>query len=151
MDMVNCDVFEKDSKLFHLMVDHYSNYVWVKCMYQVTGHTVYDHPKQIFNGFGVPNTLISDLAMYYMGEVFEQFCNEMNIQHKPTNPHSQHQNGKAERFVGTIKDMMYKADNTSLKDNVTALCDTPYSNTIQSPYRLMFNCTVKGNKLQRKM
>ena len=32
MDIANCDVFEKDSKLFHLMVDHYSNYVWVKPM-----------------------------------------------------------------------------------------------------------------------
>ena len=30
MDIVNCDVFEKDSKLFHLIVDHYSNYT--QCM-----------------------------------------------------------------------------------------------------------------------
>ena len=60
MDIVSCDVFEKDSKLLHLVVDHYSNYVWVKPMYQVTGHTVCDHLKQMFNKFGVPNTLISD-------------------------------------------------------------------------------------------
>ena len=98
-------------------------------MCQVTGHTVHDHLKQILNEFGVPNTLISDHATYYMGEVFEQFCNEMDIQHKPTNPHSQHQNRKAERFLGTIKDLMYKADNTSLQNIVTALHDTPHSNT----------------------
>ena len=143
MNIVNCDVFEKDRKLFHLMTDHYSNYIWVKPMCQVTGHTVHDHLKQIFNEFGVTNILISDHATYYMGKVFEQLCNEMDIQHKPTNPHSQHQNGKAERFVGTIKDMMYKADNISVQDIVTALHKTPYSNEIQSPCRLMFNCTVK--------
>ena len=115
MDIVNFDVFEKDSKLFHLVVDHYSSYVWVKPMCRVTGHTVQDHLKQIFSEFGVPNTLISDCATYKMGEVLEQFCNEMDIHHKPTNPHSQHQNEEAERFVGTIKDMMYKADDTSVK------------------------------------
>ena len=147
MDIVNCDVFEKDSKLFHLMVYHYSNYVWVKCMCQVTGHTVGDHLKHIFSEFGVTNTLISDHATYCMDEVFEQFCNEMDIQHKTTNTHSQHHNGKAERFVGTIKDMMYKADNTSLQDIITTLHDIPYSNEIQSPYRLMFNSAVKCNNL----
>ena len=109
---------------------------------------MHDHLKHIFNEFGVPNTLI-DHATYYMVEVFEQFCSEMNIQHKPTYPHSQHQNGKAERFVSTIKDMMYKADNTSFQDIITTLCDrlTVYNNEIQSPYRLMFNCTVKCNNL----
>ena len=116
-------------------------------MCQVTGYTVCDHLKQIFNEFGVPNTLKSDHATYYMGEVFEQFCNEIDIQHKHTNPQSQHQNGKAERFFNTIKDMTYKADNTSLQDIAIVLCDTPYSNEIQNPYRLMFNCAVKCNNL----
>ena len=67
----------------------------------------------------------------------------MDIQYKPTNPHSQNQNGKAERFVSTIRDMMYKADNTSLQDTVNTLCDTPYSNEIQISYRLTFNHAVK--------
>ena len=91
--------------------------------------------------FGVPDTLISDHATYYTGEVFEQFGNEIDIHPKPTNPYSHHQNWKAERFVGTIKDMMYKADNTSLQDIVPALHDTPY------PHRLMFNHAVKCHNL----
>ena len=147
METVNCDIFEKHSKLFHLMVDHFSNYVWVKTHVPSDWTCSVWSPEVDIQHIWYTKHTISDCATYSMGEVFEQFCNKVDIQPKPTNPQSQHQNGKAERFVSTIKDMMYKADNTSLQGIITVLHDTPYSNEIQSPYRLMFNHTVKCNNL----
>ena len=79
----------------------------------------------------------------------EEFCKRHEIVHETSAPHHQQANGRAERNIQTIKNMLRKTDSedtkASLREILSLLRDTPISSEIPSPYTLMFKRKVKAN------
>ncbi|PIK36096.1 hypothetical protein BSL78_27072 [Apostichopus japonicus] len=147
METVGVDLFEYERKQFLLTVDYFTGFVWTHRLPNTRSETVVDKLDSIFTDFGQPTKLISDNGPQFTSEMMIQFCERHEINHVTSAPHHQQANGRAERNIQTVKNMLKKTDSTetsaSLRNILTLLRDTPISSEIPSPYTLMFKRKVR--------
>ena len=89
---------------------------------------------------GIPDILISDNEPQFSSDIFCKFAAEYQFQHQTSSPHYPRSNGKAEKAVQTIKNLLRKAQ-VEKSDFHLALLDfrnSPTNDNVGSPaQRLM--------------
>ncbi|KAK7111385.1 hypothetical protein V1264_011026 [Littorina saxatilis] len=68
------------------------------------------HIKSIFSRHGVPQSVITDNGPQFKNEEFRKFASTYGFDHTTSSPYYPPANGKAERAVETVKNLLKKAD-----------------------------------------
>ena len=102
--------FEEDHgyKYIFVMIDFFSNYPLVVPLKSLTSGEI---TKMMFEKwityFRAPVQIHSDNALYFRSSETEAFLKQYNIKHSLSAPYHPQSNGKVERLMRTMKDMIY--------------------------------------------
>ncbi|XP_011688397.1 PREDICTED: uncharacterized protein K02A2.6-like [Wasmannia auropunctata] len=144
--VIGVDLFHYAGSEYLLAVDYYSKYVEIAQLRDTSSKTVIIHLKSMFARLGIPLLIYSDNGPQFQNTHFRDFASKWNFNHKTSSPRYPQSNGLAERFVGTIKQMLKKCEYDG-KDIYLALLEyrnTPISDKIPSPTELMFGRKIRG-------
>ncbi|XP_018364694.1 PREDICTED: uncharacterized protein K02A2.6-like, partial [Trachymyrmex cornetzi] len=138
--VIGIDLFYYAGCEYLLAVDNFSKYVEIAKLSDSSSSTVIIHLKSIFARFGISNLIYSDNGPQFVNSHFREFTSKWNFEHRTSSPRYPQSNGLAERFVGTIKQMLKKCENDGKDMNLALLeyRNTPISDKIPSPTELMF-------------
>ena len=141
------DIFHFEGASYLLVVGYTSSFPVVCKLTSMTGQHITAQCKLIFSEYGWPETLISDNGPCYTSEVFTNLMREYNVNHITSSPYYPQSNGLAEKYVQLIKNLFYKAKEGG-KDLFKCLmiyCNTPLSNTLQSPMQILSSRSVRSD------
>lgn len=88
---------------FFVVVDAHSNWPEVVRMRSTTAEQTCKVLTEIFARWGVCRTIISDNGPQFVSSVFKDFCINKGIIHMTSAPYHPQSNGRAEKFVDTLK------------------------------------------------
>ena len=66
--------------------------------------------QELFERFGLPETIVSDNGTPFTSEEFENFCKLLSINHLKSAPYHPRSNGLVERFIDVFKRAIKKAN-----------------------------------------
>ena len=96
--------------------------------------------NNIFRKFGLPEKIISDNAQCFRSNNFRRFPDQLDIGHVTSSPCCHESNGRVERAVATIEQILKKsASDIDITKALTTYLDTPVSDTLPSPAELFHN------------
>jgi transposase InsO family protein len=92
----------------HVAVDDHSRVAYVQVMHNEGQHTCTQflvHAVEFFRKRGVTiERVMTDRGSGYRSKLFNRTCRELGIRHIYTRPYTPRTNGKAERFIRTLKE-----------------------------------------------
>jgi hypothetical protein len=122
------------------MVDYYSGFIEVDQLHNTSSQSVIAHCKPHFARHGIPDTLVTDNGPQFSSELFRKFTTSYQFQHYTSSPHYPQSNGRAEKAVQTVKNIIKKASDDK-SDHYLALLEyrnMPINDQLGSPtQRLM--------------
>ena len=140
-ERVGADLCELAGKHYLILVDYYSNFIEVDYLKETTtSRQVIEHCKSQFSSHGIPDILISDNGPQFSSDAFHEFSAEYQFQHHTSSPHYPRSNGKAEKAVQTIKNLLRKAQDENCDFHLALLNfrNSPTNDNVGSPaQRLM--------------
>ena len=116
-------------------VDYFSGFLTYDTLESETTETVTKVLNNIFRKFGLPEKIISDNGPCFRSNNFRRFCDQLDIGHVTSSPYYHQSNGRAERAVATIEQILKKS--ASDIDITKAL--TTYLDTLPSRAELFHN------------
>ena len=100
----------------------------------------------MFNEFGYPQQIHTDSGTQFLSCEFRAFLQDHNVTYSASSPYYHQSNGKAERFVQTIKQLLKKSDEQcSVAEAMLIYRSTPLSQNKMSPGELMFGRKLATN------
>ena len=139
-ERVGADLCEFEGDNYLVIADYYSNFFEVDKLRQTTSNAIIKACKAHFARHGIPNFVVSDNGPQFSSYEFEQFATLYQFSHQPSSPHYPQSNGKVEKAVQTVKNLLRKSKDEN-QDFYLALLEfrnTPTSTTLGSPaQRLM--------------
>lgn len=106
---VGTDLFHFNGKDYLLVIDYYSNFPEIALLTSITANNMITHVKSIFSRHGIPETVISDNGPCYNCKEWQNFAREYGFKHVTSSPQHPQANGKAEKGVHIIKQLLKKA------------------------------------------
>lgn len=106
---VGTDLFHYNGKDYLLVIDYYSNYPEIALLTSTTATSVITHVKSFFARHGIPETVISDNGPCYNCKEWQQFSQQYGFHHVTSSPQHAQANGKAEKGVHIIKQLLKKS------------------------------------------
>ena len=146
---IGCDIFHYGICHYLIMTDYFSGFPEVLLLNKGAGHgtseLTIEKMKSIFARHGIPEELISDGGPQFNSSAFEQFAKSWGFQHEMSDPYFPRGNGKVERSVETVKNLIRKAhaSNTDVYGAILAYRTTPLQDCGKSPAELLMNRTIK--------
>ena len=152
-----------------IVIDAHSKWIEATFLSSATSAATIEFLRSLFARFGIPSTVVSDNATYFVSEDIESFFTRNGISHKTSLPYHPQSNGLAERAVQIVKKGLRKVTegtlNTRLSKVLFTYRTTPQSSTGLSPADLLLHykpltrldffrqCLVKWRKVSfvRKM
>ena len=100
--------------------------------------------NNVFRTFGLPEKIISDNGRCFRSNNFRSFSDQRDIGHITSSPHYNQSNGRAERAVATIEQILKKnaKSDIDIAKALTTYLDTTVSDTLSSPGELLHNRRV---------
>ena len=99
--------------------------------------------RNVFQHFGLAEKVITDNGSAFKSAEFNSFLHKLEIRRIPSSPHFHQSNGRAERAVQTIKQILKKCEHGKAADEVlaaiTAYHDTPIDDNLPTPAELFLN------------
>ena len=139
MQNVGLDLFAYGGKDYLVMVDKFSNYIWVSKLNSTTTAKVVEVLDRWFTEFGYPFVIVSDNGPQFRTD-FKEYCSAKHILHSPSSPYNPRSNGLAESAVKSAKYLLQKSDDFSdFQKRLMAWRNTPSANSILSPAEKFFN------------
>ena len=133
MHSVSLDLFSYAGHDHLVMVDRFSNFMWVHRLKRTTTADVTNALRGWFHDFGLPFEVISDNGLQFRSE-FAAFCQSMNIQHRTSSPYNPASNGLAESAVKSAKYLLQKSSGwTDFLDRLVAWRSTVSTAGQRSP------------------
>ena len=105
----------------------------------MTGKTIAHHMQAIFAKYRWPNTLVTENRPSYTSKEFQMLMESMSVNNIRSSPHYPQSNGLAEKFVGIMNNLFYKAKEEG-QTPYTALMvcrNTPLNGSLQSPMQIL--------------
>ncbi|KAL0839884.1 hypothetical protein ABMA28_016507 [Loxostege sticticalis] len=102
------DIFEYRRKKYIILVDYFSNFVEVEELAGMSSKNIISFMKTQFARHGIPAELVTDNGPAYSSSEFKQFMREWEVRHVTSSPHYPQSNGKSERTVQTVKNILKK-------------------------------------------
>ena len=88
---------------FLVVVDAHSNWPEVYRMRTITTSHTLNVLREIFARWGTCRTIVSDNGPQFTSAAFKDFCSKNGIEHITSAPYHPQSNGRAEKFVDTLK------------------------------------------------
>ena len=107
---LGADLFEWKGGKYLLMVDYFSRFIEIAKLTGESSADTIQHMKSIIARHGIPEEIITDNGPQFAAAEFKQFADKYGFCHKTSSPHYPQANGKAERAVKTIKQLLLKAE-----------------------------------------
>ena len=140
MEIIGVDLFEFKNKSALVTVDYYSGFLTIDAVISQTSDAIIKVFNNNFRKFGLAQRIISDNAACFTSEKFRNFCVDLEIDHTTSSPHYHEGNGRAERAIQTLRQILNKSkSDLEVTNAVLAYLDTPISNDIPSPAELFYN------------
>lgn len=108
-EKVGTDLFHCNGKDYLLVIDYYSNFPEIALLSSTNASTVIMHVKSIFARHGIAKTVVSDNGPCYNCKEWQQFASHYGFNHVTSSPQHAQANGKAEKGVHIIKQILKKA------------------------------------------
>ena len=140
MEIIGVDLMEFRGKIALVSVDYHTGFLTIDFMQAGTSDEVIQVLNNNFRKFGLAERIISDNGPCFKSEKFRKFCTDLEIKHTTSSPHYHEGNGRAERSIQTIKQILKKS-NSDIKVTMAIIAyhDTPSSSDLPSPAELFFN------------
>lgn len=106
---VGMDLFHLNGKDYLIVIDYYSNFPEMALLTSITASSVIIHVKSIFARHGIPRIVVSDNGPCFKCKEWQQFAGHYNFQHVTSSPLYAQSNGKAEKGVHILKQLLKKA------------------------------------------
>ena len=90
-------------------MDYYSSYVEIAKLDTVACSDVINHLKSIFARHVIPETVVSANSPQYAAQKLTKFAEDQRFKHITSSPRYPQSNGKAERAVRTVKNLLKKS------------------------------------------
>ena len=143
MHCVSMDLFSWAGKDYLVMVDRFSDFIWVSQLSSTTTNKVLDVIERWFLEFGYPLIIMSDNGPQFRTD-FTAYCSAKHIRHVTSSPYNPRSNGLAESAVKTAKYLLQKSDNfADFQRRLLAWRNLPLSGSALSPNELFFNRQVR--------
>lgn len=129
-----------------VMVDHYSDFIEVDILDDLTTISTIRSLKRQFARYGVPEKVISDEGTHFVSNKMEAFSQKYGFKHSTSSAYHQQGNGKAESAVKIIKHIIEKAsdDNEDFWWAILHSRNTPNKMQSSPAQRLMSRNTRCG-------
>ncbi|XP_013875375.1 uncharacterized protein K02A2.6 [Austrofundulus limnaeus] len=106
---VGMDLFHLQGKDYLIVIDYYSNFPEMALLSSVSSACVITHAKSIFSRHGIPYTISSDNGPCFSSKEWKKFANQYGFEHITSSPLYPQSNGKAEKGVHILKQLLKKA------------------------------------------
>lgn len=138
------DIFEYRRKRYIILVDYFSNFVEVEELTGMSSRNIIRFMKSQFARHGIPAELVTDNGPAYSSSEFKRFMHEWEVRHITSSPHYPQSNGKSERTVQTVKNMLKKCIDSGQDFNLSLLNlrSTP-RNGLDSPAQMLMGRRIK--------
>ena len=140
MEILGMDLVQFQNQIALVTVDYFSGFLTYDTLDGESTEAVTKVLNSNFRKFGLPERIISDNGPCFRSDKFQRFCDQLEIGHITSSPHYHQSNGRAERAVETIEQILRKsASDTEITKALTTYLDTPVSDTLPSPAELFLN------------
>ena len=110
-------------KMCLVVVDSHSKWIEAYPVSTANSTITIEKLRYLFSQFGLPQSLVSDNAPYFVSEEFESFLKSNGIKHPTSSAYHPASNGLAERAVQTLKNGLKKVRDGTLKSRIArVLC-----------------------------
>ena len=106
---VGMDLFHLKGKDYLVVIDYFSNYPEMALLSSTTSNCVITHAKSIFARHGIPHTVMSDNGPCFSSKEWQDFAKVYDFKHVTSSPLYAQSNGKAEKGVHILKQLLKKA------------------------------------------
>ena len=133
------DIFHFEGNSYLLIIDYTSRFPIIRKLSSMTGKAIAHHTEAIFAEYRWPNTLVTDNGPCYASKEFQKLMEFMSINHITGSPHYPQSNGLAEKFLGIMKNLLYKAkkEGQSPCRALMVYRNTPLCGSLQSPMQIL--------------
>lgn len=99
-------ITKNQNRFFLVMIDYFTG--WVECyaLQNIDTQTILKKFKKWISRFGIPEGIISDNGSQFMSNMAKTFYEKFNIRKKTTSSYHPQTDGKAERTIGVIKNII---------------------------------------------
>ena len=127
MEIIGIDLMEFKGKTALVSVDYYSGYLTFDFMQAGTSEEVVKVLDNNFRKLGLAERVISDNGPCFKSEKFKTFCTTLEIKHTTSSLHYHEANGRAERSIQTIKQILRKCSKeVETRDVCKTLTSRPF-------------------------
>ncbi|XP_062537625.1 uncharacterized protein K02A2.6-like [Armigeres subalbatus] len=110
---------------FLVTVDHYSDYIELDLLKDMTAKSLVESCKRNFSRHGTPQIVNTDNGTNFVNEEMKDLSIKWDFKHSTSSPHHQQGNGKAEAAVKIAKRLLQKAEETG--QDICTRCGVPAS------------------------
>lgn len=140
------DIFNYKNNNYILAVDYFSKFVEIGKIKSTNCKAVSQFIKNICSRHGIPLIIHSDNGPPFNSYDFKKFAKEYNFKHTTSSPYHPKSNGQAERTIGTITNIIKKAE---LAGNDINLClleyvNTPIAYNLPSPAQILYSRRLRS-------
>jgi transposase InsO family protein len=137
--MLGVDLMELNGQTGLVTIDYYSGYITYDALRDESADSVITALNQIFQKFGLVESIYSDNGPCFKADKFSRFCQELEIAHQTSSPHYHQSMGRVERAIQTVKQILKKAKSTlAITRGLNTYHDTPISDVLPTPAELFF-------------
>lgn len=109
---VGMDLFHFRGRDYLVVIDYYSNFPEMALLSNTSSASVITHTKSIFARHGIPLTVVSDNGPCFNSKEWREFAEHYDFHHVTSSPLYAQSNGKAEKGVHILKQLLKKAANS---------------------------------------
>ena len=137
---LGADIFDYGGKAYLIVVDYFSKYPEVCALQGKSASAVIKHFKSVFSRHGLPEVLVADNMPFNSCEM-RQFAAEYCFTIKTSSPEHAQSNGQSERMIGTVKQLMRKAQEENRDPHLALLAyrNSPVAGMPYSPAELLMS------------
>jgi transposase InsO family protein len=140
MEVIGIDLMEFKGQHAVVTIDYFSGFITVNYINTQTSAAVIKVLNSDYRKFGLPEKIITDNGPCFKSAKFDKFCADLEIGHITSSPHYHQSNGRVERAIQTIKQILKKTiTEQEITLAVIAYHDTPISADLPSPAELFFS------------
>ncbi|XP_039890321.1 uncharacterized protein K02A2.6-like [Simochromis diagramma] len=106
---VGMDLFHVKGKDYLVVIDYHSNFPEMALLSNLSSACVITHVKSIFARYGIPYIVMSDNGPCFSSKEWQKFAEQYDFKHVTSSPLYPQSNGKAEKGVHILKQLLKKA------------------------------------------
>ena len=145
MEIVAGDIMAFKTTNYLVAVDYFTGYLMVDRLPSMTSPAVITALQRNIQKFGLFETLLTDNGPCFSSHGFKQFCSDAEINHITSSPHYHQSNGRVERAIQTIRQLMNKCKTEmEFTLGLVAYHDTPLSEQVPGPAELLFGRRINS-------